>query len=103
MTDSRQAAVAFSESEERFREIFEQAALGLAHLDLDGRWQKVNRRLADMVGYAPTEMEGLSFQQLTHPEGLEDNLLRLDQLLSGEIAHFRWRSACCANRAAMSG
>lgn len=88
VTDSRQAAVAFSESEERFREIFEQAALGLAHLDLDGRWQKVNRRLADMVGYAPTEMEGLSFQQLTHPEDLEDNLLRLDQLLSGEIAHF---------------
>lgn len=88
VTDSRQAAVAYSESEERFREVFEQAALGLAHLGLDGRWLKVNRRLAEMTGYAPWEMEGMSFQQLTHPDDLEDNLLRLDQLLSGEVASF---------------
>ncbi|WP_156187904.1 PAS domain-containing protein [Chromobacterium sp. LK11] len=88
VTDSRQAAVAYSESEERFREIFEQAALGLAHLGLDGRWLKVNRRLAEMTGYAPGEMEGMSFQQLTHPDDLEDNLLRLDRLLSGEVASF---------------
>lgn len=88
VTDTRQAALAYSESEERFREIFEQAALGLAHLGLDGRWLKVNRRLAEMAGYPPQEMEGMSFQQLTHPEDLEDNLLRLDRLLSGEVASF---------------
>ncbi|WP_162897010.1 MULTISPECIES: PAS domain-containing protein [Chromobacterium] len=88
VTDTRQAALAYSESEERFREIFEQAALGLAHLGLDGCWLKVNRRLAEMAGYPPQEMEGMSFQQLTHPEDLEDNLLRLDRLLSGEVASF---------------
>ncbi|UGA36675.1 PAS domain S-box protein [Chromobacterium haemolyticum] len=48
----------------------------------------MNRRLAEMAGYPPQEMEGMSFQQLTHPEDLEDNLLRLDRLLSGEVASF---------------
>ncbi|WP_082824218.1 helix-turn-helix domain-containing protein [Crenobacter luteus] len=88
VTERKLAELAYRESEERFREIFEQAAVGIAHVGLDGRWLKVNRKLADIVGYGPAELESLSFQDLTHPDDLDENLAQLDSLLSGAIATY---------------
>ena len=73
------------ESEERFRGTFEQAAVGMAHVDTDGRWLRVNRRLCDIVGYEKAEMLGLTFQDITHPDDLEAHLEYVRQLLAGEI------------------
>ena len=53
------------ESEERFRATFEQAAVGIAHVDLDGRFLRVNRRLCEMTGYPGAELLQLTFQALT--------------------------------------
>ena len=39
------------ESEERLRATFEQAAVGVSHVALDGSWIRVNQKLCDIVGY----------------------------------------------------
>jgi PAS domain-containing protein len=44
------------ESEERFRATFEQAAVGMAHVALDGVWLRVNQRLCEIVGFAKHEL-----------------------------------------------
>jgi PAS domain S-box-containing protein len=85
ITDRKLAEVALQESEERFRTTFDQAAVGIANVSLDGRWLRVNDRLCEIVGYSREEMLQTTFQALTHPDDLAANLEAVRQLLSGEI------------------
>jgi PAS domain S-box-containing protein len=74
--------------ERLFQETFEQAAVGIAHLSPDGHWLRVNRKLCDIVGYAPEELLGTRFQDITHSEDLADDLALTKSLLAGAIDHF---------------
>lgn len=76
------------ESEERFRATFEQAAVGVAHVGLDGGWLRVNRKLCDIVGYRREELLEKTFQDITHPEDLGADLNQLRRLLAGEIGTY---------------
>jgi PAS domain S-box-containing protein len=72
-------------SEQRFRAIFELAAVGIATLAADGRWLQANKKLCDIVGYSHDELLRKTFQDVTHPDDLTVDLAHVDQLLSGEI------------------
>ncbi len=72
-------------SEERFRNTFEQAAVGIAHVGLDGTWLRVNKRLCDIVGYSREEFMRLTFQDITYPDDLGTDLGYFRQMLKGEI------------------
>jgi PAS domain S-box-containing protein len=73
------------ENEERFRATFEQAAVGIAHVALDGRWLRVNQRLCDIVGYPREELLQKTFKDITHPEDLDLNINFFQQALAGKI------------------
>lgn len=75
----------FVDSERRFRETFEQAAVGIAHVAIDGAWLKVNHRFCDIVGYSEDELRQLKFQDVTHPDDLDPDWTRAQALLRGEI------------------
>jgi PAS domain S-box-containing protein len=85
ITERVESAVAVRESEERFRNTFEQAAVGIAHVGLDGRWLSVNRKLCEIVGYPAAELANLTFQDITYPADLATDLAYVRQLLAGEI------------------
>lgn len=85
----RQAETALRESEERFRSTFEQAAVGMAHAGLDGRWLRVNQRLCDILGYRKEELLHKTFQEITHPDDLEESLAQAGRLCGGEVG------SCC--------
>ena len=76
------------ESQFRMRVTFEQAAVGIALVEPDGRWQRVNRRLCDIVGYTEPELMRLTFQDITHPADLQTDLHLLQRLLDHEIPHY---------------
>jgi PAS domain S-box-containing protein len=76
---------ALRDSEERFRLTFEQAAVGMAHLDPNGRWLRVNRKLCQIVGYTQEEMREMTFQEITHPDDLTADLAQTERVASGEI------------------
>lgn len=76
---------ALRESEQQFRATFQQAAVGIAHVGIDGRWLLVNQRFCDIVGYTFGELQLLTFQDITYPEDLTDDLNYVDQILAGEI------------------
>jgi PAS domain S-box-containing protein len=76
------------ESEERFRATFEQAAVGVAHVGPDGRWLRVNDELCEITGYPRTELSGMTFQDITHPDDLQKDLDHLNRLLVGEIRSY---------------
>lgn len=76
---------ALQESEERFRRAFEDAPIGMALLDLTGKWLQVNQTVLDITGYSESELLSLSFQDITHPDDLELDLSYARRLLTGEI------------------
>jgi PAS domain S-box-containing protein len=72
-------------SESMFRATFEQAAAGMAHVALDGRWLRVNQRLCDIVRYSREELLERTFQDITYPADLDADLECVQQLLDGLI------------------
>jgi len=75
-------------SEARFRSIFDLASVGIALVSPVGGWVSVNRELSWMLGYAPEELQRLTFQQITHPEDLDLDLDLLQKLRSGELESY---------------
>ncbi|MEB3356029.1 MAG: PAS domain-containing protein [Synechococcales bacterium] len=88
ITDDKRAEQALLESEERFRAIFEQAAVGISEVSLDGRWLRVNQKLCDILGYSSEELSIKTYKDLTHPEDVDLNAGYLPQLLAGEIEYY---------------
>jgi PAS domain S-box-containing protein len=68
VTARRAAEDALRESEERFRQTFELAATGIAHVDLEGRFLHMNRSLCEMLGYSREELVGRAVKEISHPE-----------------------------------
>ena len=85
---------ALRESEARFRFTFQNTAVGVAHMDADGRFREVNQRLCDMLGYSPAELQTSTFQQLTHPDDIGADMANQARLAAGD----RDRPHRCAPR-----
>lgn len=83
--EKEQAGRVLEESERRFRTSFEQVAVGIAHVAIDGRWLYVNQKLCDIVGYSKEELLNLTFQDIAHPDDLSADLILAGRVLSDEI------------------
>jgi PAS domain S-box-containing protein len=68
VTEQDRVLARLEESERRFKATFEQAAVGLAHVGLDGRWLRTNTRLCSILGYSAEELLGRTLQDITHPD-----------------------------------
>lgn len=76
------------EGEAIFRQTFERAPVGIAHVGLDGRWIRFNTRIAEIVGYTAEELQQLTFQDITFPPDLPPDLGQAERLLRGEIDQY---------------
>ena len=81
-----QAERQLRDSEERYRATFEQAAVGILHTSFEGRILRCNRRFGQMMGFAPEELVGLNFQEITVPKDRASGSSAFQRLISGEIA-----------------
>jgi two-component system sensor histidine kinase/response regulator len=88
VTDRMRAEAALRESEERFRGTFENAAVGIAHKDLEGRFLRVNQTFCEIVGYYHDELLSKRWQEITHPDDLATSQSHYRPLLSGESSSF---------------
>ena len=87
--DRHRAEDALVQSEQRFRTTFERAAVGLAHVDLDGRLREVNEPFCRIVGRPRAAVQSLDFARITHPDDLAADLANVQRLLAGDIDHYR--------------
>jgi PAS domain S-box-containing protein len=74
---------AVQEAERRYRALFEGSNDAIFLLDLEGVLVTANQRAADLLGYAPDELIGMSFKQVTVPEQHPDAAEKLTALLAG--------------------
>jgi PAS domain S-box-containing protein len=90
ITARKRVEAAMRESEERFRQTFELAASGMAHVTLDGHFLRVNRSLCQILGYAKDELIGRSVKELSHPEDRDLTDAERDRVREGEIETVRF-------------
>lgn len=88
ITDRKRAEIALRDSEERFRAIFEQAAVGIAKTALCGQFMRVNPGFCQIVRYAESELLQKNWQAITHPDDIEADREYVSSLLSGNIQTF---------------
>lgn len=81
------AEEALRESEARFRAMFEEAAIGIALVDLDGRLIQSNPALQTLLGYTSDELRGMGIAEITHPDDVEASLSLARQVFAGHINH----------------
>jgi two-component system cell cycle sensor histidine kinase/response regulator CckA len=75
--------VALRASEARFRAIFEQAGIGVALGDAEGRLIQANPAYCQIVGYEPDELAGVLFTEYTHPDDREVEMVLFQELMRG--------------------
>jgi diguanylate cyclase (GGDEF)-like protein/PAS domain S-box-containing protein len=94
ITERKQVELQLRDSEARYRETFEQAAVGIAHAMFDGKFLRCNARFAEIVGYPPEEIPDLTIQQVTAPEDLAQSLASLQRMGSAETGNANWEKRC---------
>lgn len=65
-----ESALELKQVENKFKNTFEKAAVGMAHVGLDGKWLQVNPRLCEITGYSEDELLQKTFADITHPDDL---------------------------------
>jgi formate hydrogenlyase transcriptional activator len=89
ITERRQAAEALRKSEERWRSVYENSAIGVALTDLNGRFLAVNRAYEKMLGYSEEELRKLTFMEITEEDYRDANSGLVGELLEGKRQQFQ--------------
>jgi PAS domain S-box-containing protein len=75
-------------NEGRFRATFEQAAVGIVHMTVDGKWLRVNQRMCDMLRYTYDELTSRTYRDITHPDDYELDFPQLLEMLAGTLTTY---------------
>ncbi|MBF0316753.1 MAG: PAS domain S-box protein [Nitrospirae bacterium] len=67
------------DSEERFRMVFDNAAIGIALSDKDYRFIDVNNKLCQMLEYTTDELRGMALKDISHPDDLNQGMELVDK------------------------
>lgn len=85
----REAHAQVVRSEERWRSVFENSAVGVAMTDLNGRFIATNPVFESILGYTEKEFQQLTFFDITHEEDVEHNRTLIGELLDGKRQQFQ--------------
>lgn len=90
ITERKRVEQALQESEQRFRAVFEQAAVGVAVIDTPtGRFLSVNQRMCEINRRSSEEMLKLTFMDISCPEDLQNDLKQMEALKAGRVSSFK--------------
>ncbi|MEA5452888.1 PAS domain S-box protein [Leptolyngbya sp. CCNP1308] len=86
ITEQKQLEEALRLSESRLRAIFQQAALGINQAALDGHFLQANQAYCNLLGYSEAELLQLRYQDIAHPDEVQETEAALASLLTGEVS-----------------
>jgi PAS domain S-box-containing protein len=73
------------QNDERMRLFFERQIVGMAISSPDKHWLQMNDKWCSILGYEPEELKMLTWDELTHPDDLPENVDKFDRLVTGVI------------------
>lgn len=94
ITERKRIESALRESEDRFRQAYHHASMGIGTADLAGHISHVNPAMCTILGYEAEELYGRTFQSLTHPDDLPADLERTKELMAGPGTHQEFEKRC---------
>jgi PAS domain S-box-containing protein len=94
ITDRKRAQEALRRSERQFRSTFENAAIGIAYVALDGRITQANSRFCEITGYSSQEILGKTCEEITLAEDWEAERESLRRLWEGAVPHYSIEKRC---------
>ncbi|GEM_PF-2015394 len=77
------------ETQQRFHHAFFNSAIGMAMVAPNGAWIDVNDSICKITGYSRAELLQMTFQDITHPDDLNEDLKNVNALLQGTIDVYR--------------
>lgn len=84
ITELKRTQLQLLRSEESFKGTFQNSIIGMALVDLDGKFIEVNQSLCESLGYSTKELLELAFCDITHPDDLAKDLVCLTRIIKGE-------------------
>ncbi|MFV1448894.1 PAS domain-containing protein [Maribacter sp. HS] len=83
ISELRSAELKLARSTKSFSETFEHSAIGMALVNPDLRWLKINKSLSYSLGYSENELLKMKATDITHPEDLTDSQLFKTKVFNG--------------------
>ena len=75
--------------DEQFKDTFDQVEVGIAHVDLDGQFIKVNRHFCDITGYSKQEILKSTYHNITYPDDIYMQYQIRKKVLDGENSSYK--------------
>ncbi|MBT8185534.1 MAG: PAS domain S-box protein, partial [Eudoraea sp.] len=88
ITELKRAQLELIRSEESFTGAFDNSASGMAIVDLNGKWIRVNSSLCASLGYKEKELLKLTVEDITHPDDYKTDLNLLNKVINGNLATY---------------
>ncbi len=89
ITERKKTERELQKSEEKFKSIFNDSAVGMSITQTDGSLS-VNKAFSQLVGYSEEELNQMKWQEFTHPEDVERNREIVRLILAGKNKTARW-------------
>ena len=89
ITIERKLTDKLRESEEKFKGAFEYSSVGIGLVDKNGFWIDSNKKLCSILGYTKSELQSLTFNDLTHPDDLEKDAANHKKLDENKKSFFQ--------------
>lgn len=87
--ERQRSEAALRESEVLYQTTFNEAAIGIAHAGLDGRWVRANGRFSRITGYSEADLSTLRLNDIVHRADFDDVGAALSRMLSGGIDSYQ--------------
>ncbi|WP_010135169.1 chemotaxis protein CheB [Ochrovirga pacifica] len=89
ITKVKEAEINLTKSENLFKSIFTNAGIGIATVSTNRKPISVNPELENIIGYTNDEISKMSFEEFTHPEDVEIDVVQYKKLIEGKIDWYR--------------
>ena len=87
--EARANAERLAAAEEQFRLAMDQSSIGMCLVSTDGRLMRVNEALCELYGRTASELIGMTWQELTHPDDLDVDVAMVAEVLAGRRDGYR--------------
>jgi len=88
VTKRKEAEEALHQSEEKFRAVYDKAAIGMALVGPEGHLIEGNSALQKMLGYTGEELRTMNFADVTHPDDVTADMRLFNEAKAGKIDHY---------------